>query len=268
VKHIRVSTLAAVLFLTGLQLPCLAEDKAGPTNSTLSLQDQLNELRQGQQRILQEIAAIKSRLEAVPARSEFGAKPLMTNVISLNVHGESFRGDSQARVAIMEYSDFACSFCAHYAREIYPRIQENYVKTGKVRYYFRDLPAPEHTNSMLLARAARCAGAQGKFWEMHDQLFAMEGAHETVDIQARAEAIGLDMTGFTECLESERFADNIRRSVLSAKHIGIYGTPALIIGTVNETGDFLRSTKLMVGSESYESIGAAVDELLKAQPKE
>jgi protein-disulfide isomerase len=168
----------------------------------------------------------------------------------------------------MEYSDFACSFCARYARDVYPRIQQRYVDTGKIRYYFRDLPAPEHTNSLLLARAARCAGAQGKFWEMHDRLFALQSEpmpNPVAALAAQAEAIGLDSTGFNQCLQSDRFTDNIHRSVLSAERIGIYGTPALIIGTVSDSGDFLRSTNLLVGAESYEPIAAAVDELLKAK---
>jgi protein-disulfide isomerase len=246
----------------------VAQEQGTAPSSLPSIQEQLEQLRQGQALILQELESIKARLAESPVRNEYGAKPAVTtNLISLNVHGEPFRGDSKARVAIMEYSDFACSFCARYTREIYPRIQQQYVDKGKVRYYFRDLPAPEHTNSLLLARAARCAGLQGKFWEMHDQLFAMQLEHDTAALEACAEAIGLDRVGFNECLESDRFADNIRRSMLSAKRIGVYGTPALILGKLDETGDFLRSTQLLVGTENYENIAAALDQLLNPAPE-
>jgi len=259
VKRIGIGLLAAV---TLSSLPGLAQESGPVTNGFPSVQEQLQALHQGQERILRELEAIKSRLPENPARNEYGTKAAATNLISLNVHGESFRGDAKAHVAIMEYSDFACSFCARYALEIYPRLQQQYVDTGKVRYYFRDLPAPEHTNALRLARAARCAGAQGKFWEMHDQLFAMQPEQQLAAIEARAESIGLDMTGWKECLQSDRFTDNIRRSVLSAKRVGIYGTPALILGTVDESGDFLRSTQLLVGTESYENVVAALDHLL------
>src|ERR1041385_6960138 len=136
--------LTACMF-QALCIAAFGAEQAAPPNVSPSVEQQLKELREGQQRILQELEAIKARLQEGPTRTEFGAKPMLTNVISLNVRGELFRGNNDAHIAILEYSDFACSFCARYAREIYPRLQEEYVKSGKVRYYFRDLPAPEHT---------------------------------------------------------------------------------------------------------------------------
>src|SRR5579871_3830992 len=88
-----------------------------PDSSTKapSIQEQLDQLLQNQQRILQELDSIKSRLPEAPGRTEYGAKPpAATNLISLNVHGEFFRGDPKARVVMMVYSDFACSFCARF----------------------------------------------------------------------------------------------------------------------------------------------------------
>ena len=88
------------------------------------------------------------------------------------------------------YSDFDCSFCAKYVHEVYPLIAENYIKTGKIKYFFRDLPAPRDTNAFLKAQAARCAGEQGKFWEMHDWLFANQSVSAPQDLTPEAKALG------------------------------------------------------------------------------
>src|SRR5260221_459521 len=92
----------------------------------------------------------------------------MTRPRSAPVHGEPFRSDAHARVAIIEYSDFECPLCRQFARDVYPLIDAAYIHSGKVKYFFRDLPLPMHPHALPAARAARCAGEQGKFWEMHD----------------------------------------------------------------------------------------------------
>ena len=87
-----------------------------------SIQEQIDELRMGQQRMLQELGDIKKLLEERPVRNDFGARPATPEVITLNVTGEPFRGESKAKVVILEYSDFECSFCGKYIRDTFPRI--------------------------------------------------------------------------------------------------------------------------------------------------
>jgi protein-disulfide isomerase len=82
------------------------------------------------------------------------------------------QGASSAPVTIVEYSDFQCPYCARYSTETYPEIKAQYIDTGKVRYMFRHFPLSFHSEAELAAQAAECAGEQGKFWEMHDTLFA------------------------------------------------------------------------------------------------
>jgi protein-disulfide isomerase len=255
------------LWMSKSLLPAQNDQKAVAQASPPSIQQQIDDLKQGQQRVLNELAEIKKLLQEKPGRVEDAARPTMPGPISLNVHGELYRGDSRARVAIMEYSDFECSFCARYVREIYPKIDKDYIQSGKIKYFFRDLPAPGETNALFKARAARCAGEQGKFWEMHDRLFATQSDPAGGNMESHAQALALDAEKFGACLASGRYSDNIRLSVAGARRAGIYGTPAFLIGTVSEDGDFLRATNVLVGGESFETLKSGLDEILAVPSK-
>ena len=80
------------------------------------------------------------------------------------------KGEEGAPVVMVEYSDYQCPYCVKYINESFPQIEKDYIDTGKVRYLFRDLPLPFHANASAAALAARCAGDQGQYWEMHDIL--------------------------------------------------------------------------------------------------
>jgi protein-disulfide isomerase len=226
-----------------------------------SLQQQIDELKENQQHLIKEVAEIKKLLEQRMSSINSSNKPAVPSVSTANIHGEPFRGTNTARIAIIEYSDFGCSFCGRYAREIYPQIDQEYVRSGKVRYYFRDLPEPNETNSWFKARAARCAGDQDKFWEMHDLLFAAQNLSGP-DLDGFAQTLGLDRRRFDECLATEKYLNNIQRSADGARRMGLLGTPAFLIGTVTEDGDFVRVKKVMVGAENFNALKSALDELL------
>ena len=125
-----------------------------------SLQAQIDSLREGQEKLQKELEELKVLLEERAARVDTPVAARPQEAITLNVFGEPFKGSAGARVAILEYSDFDCSFCAKYATEIYPLIDHAYIQSGQVKYYFRDLPGPEHLNALFKARVARCAGEQ------------------------------------------------------------------------------------------------------------
>ena len=256
----RIAAIVGFLVVTVSVQSASAADDRPNASKELSIQQQLDELKEGQQRVLQELDAIKRLLQEKPASSA----PKVTTV---NVHGEPFRGDKGAKVAIMEFSDFECSYCAKYAHEVYPIVETDYIKTGKVKYFFRDLPAPEHSNAMAAAQAARCAGDQGKFWQMHDLLFAAQGALARSNLVTYAQELGLEAKAFDECLSNGLYAGNIRLSVAGAKVLGVYGTPAFVLGTITDDGDILHVTKVLVGGESDAALRSAVDELLAAQTK-
>jgi protein-disulfide isomerase len=256
-----VSSITVLCASTGSAL--LADDASPPAvqQNPPTVQEQLDELKTGQERLSRQLDDIKNLLEQRTGRGSNGTGPPTPNVTSANVHGEPFRGTNSARVAIIEYSDFNCSFCGRYARFVFPAIDTNYIQAGKIKYFFRDLPEQSETNAWFKARAARCAGEQGRFWQMHDLLFASQSAtaQETL---ALAQTLGLNMNDFDQCISSEKYLVNIQRSAAGAKRMGLYGTPAFLIGSLSEDGDFMRVKKVLVGAETYESIKSVLDELL------
>lgn len=255
-----VGLLVSTLPARCADLPKVSGPASGPT-----VQQQLDELREGQQRLMREVEELKRLLQEKPGRTEFGAKPAAPNVTSVNVYGEPFRGTNTAKVALIEYSDFDCSFCGRYARNIFPKVDGDFVMTGKVRYFFRDLPEPNETNAWLKARAARCAGDQGKFWQMHDRLFAAQEL-PAQDLGALARTLGLDTEQFEQCLSGEKYLQNIQLSVAGARRMGIFGTPAFLIGTLSADGGFVSVKKVIVGAEKYETLENALKEVLAQAP--
>jgi protein-disulfide isomerase len=244
-----------------------AEDRPEPPPS-LSIQQQLDELKAGQERLLKELEEIRALLQERQEKlAVASALPPPAKVITLNLQGEPYRGQSTATVAVVEYSDFGCPFCAKYVRETYPLIDKEYVQPGKVRYFFRDLPAPEHTNALAAACAARCAGEQGKFWEMHDLLFAAQPGFAPGDLASYAEGLGLDAKQFSQCLASSKYEQIIRKVIGSAERMGLYGTPVFLIGTIAGEGTIFRATKVLVGGSELDALRSALDEALAAPRK-
>jgi len=134
-----------------------------------------------------------------------------------------------------------------------------------VKYVWRDLPLDMHPNAQKAAEAANCAGAQGKFWEMHDRLFANQQTIAAADLPKHAEALQLNVGEFQKCLDSGRFAADIKNDIDAGNNAGINGTPTFLIGTVQPNGT-VKVTKKLVGAKSYAEFKAAIDSLLNPAP--
>src|SRR5262249_54175285 len=134
------------------------------------------------------------------------------------------------------FTDFQCPFCGAFAANAYPSIMAHYVQTGKVKMFYRDDPLSFHENATPAAKAAHCAQEQGKFWEMHDSLFANQNALGQQDILDRAGKMGLDTGKFSQCVASDKFDSTVQNSSTEANSWGINGTPTFLIGTITEDG--------------------------------
>jgi protein-disulfide isomerase len=252
----RSSILLAVALLVVFGVPTHADD-AQP-----SIQEQLNDLKRGQERILQELEGLRTTLEqgAAGARTEVPARP--PGPVALNVHGEPFKGSSNAPVAIVEYSDFDCGHCAKFATQIFPQLDAKYVATGKVKLYFRDFPERGNAESFLKAQVARCAGEQGKFWVIHDYFFTAKPVLTGSDLSREAELIGLDLPALKQCLSQPKYALMIQRSATGAEKMGIEGTPTFVVGTLTDNGDIVRVKQVLLGAEKLAEFEKVLDELL------
>ncbi|MBW6451910.1 MAG: DsbA family protein [DPANN group archaeon] len=152
-----------------------------------------------------------------------------TSVMSVLADDDAVKGNLDAKVTIVEWSDFECSFCARFYRDTLPSIQKDYIDTGKVKFIFRDFPLEFHTSAQKASEAAECAGEQDSYYLMHDMLFE-NGVFGGVDSYKRfASDLGLDRGAFDECLDSGIMANEIAKDLNDGKDVGVKGTPAFII---------------------------------------
>ena len=162
------------------------------------------------------------------------------------------RAARDAPVAVTEYSDFECPFCASFAAVQMPTIKQQLIATGKARWRYRDFPLPSHQYSRFAAHAAQCAGEQGKFWEMHDQLFynhswAQTGKNPAGLFRDFARAAGVDPARYDACMDSGRYAARIEFSRQEGDQRLVDGTPTFFVN-----GERLRSTSY--GSDVFKHI--------------
>ncbi|HEV8399139.1 MAG TPA: thioredoxin domain-containing protein [Gemmatimonadales bacterium] len=163
-------------------------------------------------------------------------------------------GSDSAKVEVTEYSDFECPFCASFATVQMPTIREQLISTGKVRWRYRDFPLPVHKYSRYAAHAAQCAGEQGKFWEMHDQLFfnhrwAQTGQNPTGLFRGFATAAGVDLGRYDTCMSAGRFASRIEFSRQEGLQRNVNGTPTFFVN-----GTELRTGSRMPGSDDFKRL--------------
>jgi predicted DsbA family dithiol-disulfide isomerase len=149
--------------------------------------------------------------------------------IELRPGGPS-KGPDDARVTIVEFSDFQCPYCQR-ATPILDEIVARYPED--VRVVYRHLPLDSiHPEARASAEASACAHEGGKFWEYHDLLFANNRALAPEQLRGYAEQVGLDVEAFDACMETRRHAAAVQADVLEAQSIGITGTPAFVVNGI------------------------------------
>jgi protein-disulfide isomerase len=247
----------AVMSLSCFSLQSHPEQVDVTNNELHALMDEVRELKVQQGKILEGMEEIKQLVLTANHGSTFADLPSVTEV-----SGELFRGEPSATVVIIEYGDFECVFCRRFANDTYPQIRDAYIRTGRVRFYFRDLPLEIHPFAMSSALSTRCAIEQGKFWQMHDELLRGEVHLTADDIDRHAKTIGLDVRKLKACMASGRHADTIRSSVQSAGKMGVKGTPTFFIGSLDPNGTTVTVRKALRGSQPFDDFKAALDPLL------
>ena len=221
------------------------------------LQIQVQRLEMQQKQILDSLEELKKL-----ARGGGGPPPVKAPE-KVSVAGESFRGNSGASLAIIEYADFECPYCRRFEHDTFPQLRDAYINTGKVKYFYRDFPLAFHEHSMSAAQAARCAGEQGKFWEMHDSLFEEPAALNPDDVQRRAGAIGLDVGRLSACAGGAHPGGTIEKTMAEAARMQINGTPTFLIGTIAANGELVNVKETMVGAYPFEAFKAKIEPLLR-----
>jgi protein-disulfide isomerase len=164
--------------------------------------------------------------------------------------GYPSRGPEQAPVTIVVFSDFQCPFCKSYTATL-NRITKEF--SSSVRVVYRQLPLTEiHPLAEKAAEASLCAQEQGRFWELHDQMFNEQSALAVDSLKAKAASLGLDTDAFNSCLDSGRLEQKVKKEIREGATLGVTGTPATFIN-----GRFLN------GAHPYEEVAALIREELQ-----
>ena len=149
-----VAAIAIATFIGGYSLGSLDSSDSGISN--------------------EELKEILSDIKAAPAPqpAQAPSQPSVPGKIMVSLDDDPFKGNSNAPVTIIEFSDFQCPFCSRFFQQTLPQIEKDYIDTGKVKFVYRDLPLDNlHPNARPAHIAAECADEQGKFWDYHDVLF-------------------------------------------------------------------------------------------------
>lgn len=170
------------------------------------------------------------------------------------------RGNPDAPVTLIEYSDFTCGYCGKFFRETWPSLRDKYVKTGKVRLLYRDYPRDPEGPAMTAAIAARCAGEQGRYWDMHDRLYG--GPIDMDRLQDHVRTIGLDQGAFAACLRDAPHREAILRDKEDGVRVGFLGTPGFVLFRTDRAGK--ERPIGLPGAFPFGVFEAEIDRLLKS----
>lgn len=177
---------------------------------------------------------------------------------------DPFKGNPDAPITIIEFSDFQCPFCAQFHSSTLTQIQKNYVDTGKVKFVYRDFPIQEiHPNAVPAAVAAECADEQGLFWQYHDKLFEnqsdwerLAGENVVKEFKSYAADLGINSNHFNDCFDSAKYLDEVTQDLQDGTTYGVSGTPAFYIG--NEQFGFTQVS----GAQPYSVFQKVLDQQL------
>lgn len=186
-----------------------------------------------------------------------------TEPVDVSPDDDAFLGKENAPVTVIEFSDFQCPFCRKFATDTVPQLKKEYIDTGKVKFVYRDFPLSFHPGATPAAQGAECAREQGKFWEMHDVIFAEQakqgaGTIEFTadDVKKWAGNVGLNTTKFNQCLDSGKYKEEVEKDFSDGSAAGVSGTPATFI-----------NGRLVVGAQPFSALKVIIDEELKKAGK-
>ena len=212
--------------------------------------EDIEALKRQNEQILSELKALRESGGAAQARR--GGRPPedFNRVYAIDLAGSPIKGNPDAPVAVVEYSDFQCPFCAM----VQPSLEALLKKyPDQVKLVYKHFPLSFHRQARPAALAAMAAHEQGKFWEMHDVLFENQKALDEGKFEEYARSAGLDVTRFKQDLDKKRaeYERQVRADMRQGQQVDVRGTPSLYIGGKK------------VRDRSIEAMSALVEEALK-----
>jgi len=211
-----------------------------------------------------EIRVAISDIHRIALRSDQGQDAAPTrNVnatkLTLDWDSDQFLGHENASIAIVEFSDFQCPFCARYHQQTFAAIKKDYIDTGIVRYVLKDYPLGFHPEAVGAAIAANCAAEQDAYWPMRDDLFKNQRQLSPQLYSTLAKENNLNMPQFEACSTSAEQKAKIDESASYGQQLAVNGTPHFFIGNI-EDGQLV-NVRRVAGAQPYSSFSTIIDSL-------
>jgi len=203
------------------------------------------------ERIESEVAELKKAPTPPPTPTRRRTGPDPDEIHEVEIGDSPVRGAADAPVTIVEFSDFQCPYCGRVGPTL-ERLLEEY--PGQVRVVYKHLPLSFHEHALPAAKAAVAAGRQGKFWEMHDALFASQRQLGEEKYRELAEELGLDVEQFERDYKSEEVAMEVAQDMNQARKLGVTGTPGFFV-----------NGRFSSGAKPYQSFKTMVDAALERE---
>jgi protein-disulfide isomerase len=250
------------IWLVGLFFIVLLSASPSPAQQPSSTDDLRNEIKA----LTETVKEMQTELKEIKALLVSRAPAAPQQNVVLDLSNNPSKGEETAKLTLIEFSDFQCPFCGRHVRDTASQIDKEYISTGKLRHVFMDLPLESiHKVAFKAAEGANCAGEQGKYWEMHDRLF--ENQNKLQLLTPHAEAIGLDVPKFEECLNSGRQAASVRHDMAEAQKAGVTGTPTFFLAYTDPKSSKVKTIRRLTGAQPFANFKAEIDKLLAAGPE-
>jgi protein-disulfide isomerase len=230
-----------------------------------ALKREIQALKEKQAATDRDLQLIKSLLQSLVQRAQPQEDSFVDKTIAID--DAPTRGNTTAKVTLVEVSDYHCPFCRRQNLQTMPQLMSEYVNSGKVRYVFIDYPIAQlHPDAFKSHEAAACAGDQGKYWQMHDLLFTNAPARDASQLTATAGMLGgVDTKKFEACLNDGKggpHAAAIRASIARMQQLGVDGTPLVLIGLTPAPGTPMKVLASVYGARAYPDFKTALDKAL------
>ena len=209
--------------------------------------------------ILQELRNIRALLERGQPAPAQAPQPAPAIPVKVSLKGAYILGKADAPVTMVEFTDYECPFCRQFHNASFDELKRKYVDTGKMRYVSRDYPLPFHPRALPAAKVARCAGEQGRFWEMRHALIT--SALDTETMVKLSKGMNLDVKALQACIADQRVDKALQDDIADADAMGVSGTPTFVLG--RSDGDSVEGLRI-VGAQPLATFESRIDALLAA----
>jgi len=174
-------------------------------------------------------------------------------------NGSPIMGNPDAKITILEWGDYQCTFCYKFHQNTLDTLNEDFIKTGKVNLVFKDYPL-NGPDSLLAAEASYCAQDQEKYWQYHDELYKNWGGEQTGWITSDslnqfATTINLDLEKFNDCLDNHTYKDRVNTHYQFGKELGIDATPSFLVFNEGKIIKIRGNQPLEVFLKTFDELG-------------